>query len=1254
MGLCRGLWRLVAVCMDNVDFVVRWRSVSTLSMWLLGSHLGMHEVLVLYKHCPTFSNIFISTSGTRATLMTEHYLGQGWSERNPIPTIQGYEQQKAEHEGACNGECGVNDPRSSVRRFVGMLRNTDQDAMDKLNTNEVVDVDNSVVEPSQYISPQGARLMPKAAEGAAEVRRPRAPSSSSAITPSNSVRRRPAKQEGGHIPQEFGQNSDASKDNDEDEDFKLAEKGDREQLGFGEDEKENYMKAANREKRGGMFRSKGEHMVNDPVTHRPVLIRDGKDSGSVDPKMLDSRYPQGFSRKPMVDPELLRNKYTSPDPAQPTSILLQRFPAPVDSNAMKRLATSFDRLSITLVTAISFIWLAMAFGNGWFAFICRTVLMGLAAVIVWSTIGIAFRKIEKEFEDVRAHMHRQRGKHFSPPTPESVEWLNAAIACIWKQINPDMFVSIIDMVEDIMQSSLPKFVDAVKISDFGLGEHPLRFIAMRGLADVMTDPEYPRRYWIERNDGSEGHSADTSEEVKKSERLDNAGDFLNMEVSFCYSAIPGETSDRRAQNIHLLVEFFLGAFDLFEIPLPVWVQVERLIGTVRFRAQIVSEAPFLRNLTLTLMGVPKVGISAIPMLQFLPNVLDLPLTAGFVQSAIATAADMYVAPRSMTLDMSQILAGDGIKKDTDSLGVLMVQIRYGFDLNSQDINGKSDPYCVLSFAKFGRPLYATRIIFEDLNPVWEETAFLLVTRDDIRSDESLSLQLWDSDRHSADDIVGRVAMPLKQFVRAPNKMHDYESELMGFEDHDSMQGRLVWSAGFYEKAKLNPKLRVDKSGASKSEKDADIKASRADTKEGAESLNTPPDPDYPAGILSVIVKHIGGLENREVEKGVKGIEREGSAGQDVSATSPKLPSSYCELILNDNLFFKTRVKQYSNMPFFNAGTEVFVRDWTTADFQIVVRDARLREHDPIMGIVPLTLKDLFAESSMVEQSFGIQDGVGYGKVVASFVFRSVKLELPRELRGWDKVVMEIVSNLNITGKNNDWTRKLNSHKITVSIGEYCIKMPAQRKHDEVDDDSEPLIRIPVQERYKNNIIFEFGRAPIPTPISATIAVSVLPLNELIDAQMMDITLPIVTAPNLQALKRNVINKQTKDTHKFEQVGTLDMRVFLHPGLGEEHRQMNVGAKDRHEFEVYERLVGLPMRSEENSHAMDDGVITAQERRAISRAKMQGLHVRHRGIMGYGPVRTAVWAKDGIRDHIRSLGDHIRGKERRDQTVLSEV
>ena len=168
--------------------------------------------------------------------MTEHYLGHGWSDRNPIPTIQSYEKQKEQHEDAHNDEDGANDAHSSGGRFVGMLRHTDQEAMDKLNTNQVVDVDNSVVEPSQYISPQGARLMPKAADGAAEVRRPQSPSSSSAISPNKSVRRRPTKQNGDRIPPEFGENDDLSKDRDDDEDYNLAEKGDREQLGFGDNE----------------------------------------------------------------------------------------------------------------------------------------------------------------------------------------------------------------------------------------------------------------------------------------------------------------------------------------------------------------------------------------------------------------------------------------------------------------------------------------------------------------------------------------------------------------------------------------------------------------------------------------------------------------------------------------------------------------------------------------------------------------------------------------------------------------------------------------------------------------------------------------------------------------------------------------------------------------------------------------------------------------------------------------------------------
>ena len=53
------------------------------------------------------------------------------------------------------------------------------------------------------------------------------------------------------------------------------------------------------------------------------------------------------------------------------------------------------------------------------------------------------------------------GRLFRPR--RSVEWLNSFVKVVWPLINPDMFVSIIDMVEDVMQASLPGFVDAVKV-----------------------------------------------------------------------------------------------------------------------------------------------------------------------------------------------------------------------------------------------------------------------------------------------------------------------------------------------------------------------------------------------------------------------------------------------------------------------------------------------------------------------------------------------------------------------------------------------------------------------------------------------------------------------------------------------------------------------------------------------------------------------------------------------------------------------
>lgn len=60
--------------------------------------------------------------------------------------------------------------------------------------------------------------------------------------------------------------------------------------------------------------------------------------------------------------------------------------------------------------------------------------------------------------------------------------------------------------------------------------------------------------------------------------------------------------------------------------------------------------------------------------------------------------------------------------------------------------------------------------------------------------------------------------------------------------------------------------------------------------------------------------------------------------------NPDPPSSYCEVHLNDKYVYRTRTKQVNPMPYFNAVSERFVRDWRQAKIVFVIKDERDREH----------------------------------------------------------------------------------------------------------------------------------------------------------------------------------------------------------------------------------------------------------------------------------------------------------------------
>ena len=453
--------------------------------------------------------------------------------------------------------------------------------------------------------------------------------------------------------------------------------------------------------------------------------------------------------------------------------------------------------------------------------------------------------------------------------PESVEWMNTFLGIVWGLINPDMFAAVADTLEDVMQASVPGVITNVRVAEINQGNNPLRILSLRALPDSRMS-ELKKSIHEENKKTKDPQEAAADEE---------GGDYYNLEASFAYHAAPsGKSASSRARNMHMQLVFYLGIKGLVGVPLPIFVELQELVGTVRLRLQMTPEPPFAKNLTFTLMGVPHVRAGCIPLVKAGVNILNLPLISNFVNYAIGAAASLYVAPKSMSLDLKAMLQGDTVQKDTQALGIMWVRIHRAVGLSKQDRRGSdgggSDPYINLSFSKYGKPMYCTRVITDDLNPMWEEATALLVTPELIKADEQLSVELWDSDRNTADDIVGKVELSIQKMIQHPGKMYPQVSKLSGMEEGSEMPGELRWEVGYFGKPKFRPALRTD--GKDKNLPDS-LKDHEAlqddkgtlDTEDADAVAHTPPDPLWPSGICSVIVHQIVNLELENI-KGSEG------------------------------------------------------------------------------------------------------------------------------------------------------------------------------------------------------------------------------------------------------------------------------------------------------------------------------------------------------------------------------------------------
>lgn len=264
--------------------------------------------------------------------------------------------------------------------------------------------------------------------------------------------------------------------------------------------------------------------------------------------------------------------------------------------------------------------------------------------------------------------------------------------------------------------------------------------------------------------------------------------------------------------------------------LAVWVGIEGIVGVLRLRLQLIPDPPFLSLGTFTFMGQPKVNLSCMPMFKHGLNIMNLPIISSFVQSSVDAAIAKYVAPKSLTLDIKDIIMAEDFKKDTSAHGVVVVRIKRATGFKGRDTGlfrlkkGSADPYVSVGWTKFGKSVWATRVIVSEMEPIWEETGFIIIGPKELNAQERLSeasitlplrvrdltltgVQIWGSNPSATDDDLGFIDIGLNEVMRNPcmnGKMRLRRDTLHKLSTKEDMQCTLDWSLGYFSKRGIQP------------------------------------------------------------------------------------------------------------------------------------------------------------------------------------------------------------------------------------------------------------------------------------------------------------------------------------------------------------------------------------------------------------------------------------------------------------------
>ncbi|XP_074572439.1 calcium-dependent lipid-binding protein-like [Curcuma longa] len=287
------------------------------------------------------------------------------------------------------------------------------------------------------------------------------------------------------------------------------------------------------------------------------------------------------------------------------------------------------------------------------------------------------------------------------PAFEQVKWLNKLLGKMWPFIAEAATLVIKDTVEPLLDDYRPSGISSLKFSKLSLGNVPPKIEGIR----VQC--------------------------LKKGQ--------VTMDIDFLWG---GDLS------IILVVDTLVAS-------LPIQLKDLQVFTVIRVIFQLSEEIPCISAVVVALLAEPK------PRIDYTLKAVGGSLTAipglsDMIDDTVTSIiTDMLEWPHRIVVPLG------GVDVDISDLelkpqGKLTVTIVRATNLKNQEFVGKSDPYVVL----FVRPVFKvkTKVVDDNLNPVWNET-FELLAED--KETQSIVFEVYDEDNLQQDKKMGIAKLALQ-------------------------------------------------------------------------------------------------------------------------------------------------------------------------------------------------------------------------------------------------------------------------------------------------------------------------------------------------------------------------------------------------------------------------------------------------------------------------------------------------------------